>query len=66
MDHANCKKKQCSKANWEQNMEKCCSLGMTPLTIETKNNSECFNNFINGVLCLIKILHYNLNQLIRR
>jgi hypothetical protein len=36
------------KANWEQNMAKCCSLGMTPISIDTKEKSMCFNKFING------------------
>jgi hypothetical protein len=36
------------QANWEQNVGKCCSLGMTPITIANASKSTCFEKLIGG------------------
>jgi hypothetical protein len=33
------------KGTWEQNVEKCCSMGMTPIAFETIAELECLSNF---------------------
>jgi hypothetical protein len=32
------------KVTWKQNWETCCSLGMTPLTLESTTEQECLSN----------------------
>jgi hypothetical protein len=36
------------KVNWEQNIEACCRLGMTPITFAENTPSKCFNALIGG------------------
>ncbi|XP_059488790.1 uncharacterized protein LOC132204343 isoform X2 [Neocloeon triangulifer] len=35
-------------ANWQQNFDKCCSLGMVPIFFEARDKFMCFNRMING------------------
>ncbi|XP_059485064.1 uncharacterized protein LOC132202272 isoform X2 [Neocloeon triangulifer] len=35
-------------ANWQQNFDKCCSLGMVPIFFETQAKFTCFNDMIDG------------------
>ncbi|XP_059468637.1 uncharacterized protein LOC132192615 isoform X2 [Neocloeon triangulifer] len=35
-----------SLVNWEENVNKCCSLGMKPIAFENKDELECFNKYI--------------------
>ncbi|XP_059470805.1 uncharacterized protein LOC132193884 isoform X2 [Neocloeon triangulifer] len=37
-----------SLANWQQNFDKCCSLGMRPIYFQTADKFKCFNNMIDG------------------
>lgn len=45
---------------WEQNVEKCCSLGMNPIIFTSEEKQRCLSNytkskFCNGKIFLVKI-----------
>jgi hypothetical protein len=60
-----------TKVNWTQNIERCCSLGMVPISFNTAEEQTCFGNLSsNGISCrcffAFKIFENTQNRFLER
>jgi len=60
----------CCQVNWTENVAKCCSLGMTPIILNTVEEQICISNFsrskINITERFLFIFGFNLSQMERK
>jgi hypothetical protein len=46
------------QGTWEQNVERCCSLGLSPIALETKEELECLEKFIGSILLTVLLSYF--------